>query len=220
VPLVLGALLLVAALAVGLVFLSSDQARARVPDLTGLDAVVATERLERMRLTSRIRYRPDPAPRGRVLATDPPEGEAVDQGETVALVVSAGPDTTAVPAVRGVRRDAAERRLRAAGFSVEVDEVRVADAARDGLAIGTDPPAGTALAPGATVRLEVGVSPEPPPATTSGTPRTQPPPPTGGPHPTQTHLPPPPPPPPPTPDPTALPPPETAPQTTVAPNSP
>ena len=145
IPLVLGAVLLVAALAVGFILLSSRQAGARVPDLAGVDSRTATQQLKELRLASEVRYRSDPAPEGSVLATDPPAGKTVGRGATVVMYVSAGPDTTAVPVVRGARRDEAERRLRAAGFAVDVDEVRVSDAGQDGVAIETDPPAGAEL---------------------------------------------------------------------------
>jgi TIR domain/PASTA domain len=210
IPLVLGAVLLVAALAVGFILLSSRQAGARVPDLAGVDSRTATQQLKELRLASEVRYRSDPAPEGSVLATDPPAGKTVGRGATVVMYVSAGPDTTAVPVVRGARRDEAERRLRAAGFAVDVDEVRVSDADQDGVAIGTDPPAGAELPQGASVHLKVGASPEPP-TTASGDSRTEPTPPTSAPHPTPTATPTQPP----TPTPTQLPPPSTGPQPTL-----
>ena len=211
IPLVLGAVLLIGVLAVGFILLSSRQAEARVPDLAGVDSRTATQQLKELRLASEVRYRSDPAPEGSVLATDPPAGKAVGPGATVVVYVSAGPDTTAVPVVRGARRDEAARRLRAAGFAVDVDEVRVSDADQDGVAIATDPPAGAELPQGASVHLKVGASPEPPPTTTSGDSRTEPTPPTSAPHPTPTATPTQPP----TPTPTQLPTPSTGPQPTL-----
>jgi len=212
--LVLGAVVLVAVLAVGFTVLAGGQAEAEIPDLVGTDSRTATEGLEGLRLVPEVRYRPDPAPEGRVLATEPPAGSTRAEGETVVLYVSAGPDTTAVPVVRGAKRDEAERRLRAAGLSVDLDEVPVSDADQDGVAIGTDPPAGTALPPGASVHLRVGVSPKAPPDPTTDTRRPHPTPPTSHPLPTPTPFPPPP-----TPTPTEIPPPS-FPQTTVGPASP
>jgi len=148
------------ALAVAVTILAPRQAQAEVPFLAGDDTQVATDRLQRSELAYQVRLRPDKAPKGRVVATDPPAGTRLSRGAVVIVYVSSGPKTVAVPKVNGKKADDAERLLRDAGFLVK--EVPVEDASeKDGTAIGTDPPAGTDLAEGSAVKLKVSASGKP-----------------------------------------------------------
>ena len=45
---------------------------------------------------------------GKVIRTDPPAGDKIDEGSTVTIVVSSGPELTAVPSVIGMAADAAK----------------------------------------------------------------------------------------------------------------
>jgi eukaryotic-like serine/threonine-protein kinase len=114
----------------------------------------ATERLKSAKLLYEIRSRPDTAPKGTVLETEPPAGTRLARGDIVVVYDSSGPSGVAVPSVRGKQKDEAKRLLGAAGFAVK--EVPVSDAdEEDGVVIGTDPSAGSLLPEGSTVKLKV-----------------------------------------------------------------
>jgi beta-lactam-binding protein with PASTA domain len=152
----LGAIVLIVAIAI----LAPRQAQAEVPSVAGNTRQAATEQLARSKLTYEVRARPDKAPKDTVLATDPPAGTRLTPGDVVIVYVSSGPKEVAVPKVKGKEKDDAKRLLQGAGFIVK--EVPVTDAPeKDGIAIETDPPAGTHLAEGATVKLKISTSGKP-----------------------------------------------------------
>jgi beta-lactam-binding protein with PASTA domain len=159
----LAAVLLVAiALVVAIDLIARRQALAEVPNLAGSTTQSATERLKRSKLPFEIRSRPDTASKGTVLETEPPAGTTLARGEVVVVYVSSGPSGVAVPPVSGKQEDEAKRLLRAAGFTVK--EVPVPDAdEEDGVAIGTDPPAGSLQPKGSTVKLKVSARGKPVP---------------------------------------------------------
>jgi serine/threonine-protein kinase len=85
---------------------------------------------------------------------DPAPGVAVPRGSTVALTVSEGPPRVAVPDVRGLDADLAQRLLAAAGIAVaSVDTV--AGVLPEGLAAGTAPAARDSVAAGSAVILHL-----------------------------------------------------------------
>ncbi len=162
-PQKLAAVLLVAiALVVAIDLIARRQARAEIPDLAGSNTQAATERLRSAKLLYEIRSRPDTAPKGTVLETEPPAGATLARGDVVVVYVSSGPSGVAVPSVRGKQKDEAKRLLDAAGFAVK--EVPVSDAdEEDGVVIGTDPSAGSLLPEGSTVKLKVSARGKPVP---------------------------------------------------------
>jgi beta-lactam-binding protein with PASTA domain len=162
-PRKLAAVLLVAiALVVAIDLIARRQARAEIPDLAGSNTQAATERLKSAKLLYEIRSRPDTAPKGTVLETEPPAGTTLARGDVVVVYVSSGPGGVAVPSVRGKQKDEAKRLLGAAGFAVK--EVPVSDAdEEDGVVIGTDPSAGSLLPEGSTVKLKVSARGKPVP---------------------------------------------------------
>jgi len=159
----LAAVLLVAiALFVAIDLIARRQARAEIPDLAGSNTQAATERLKSAKLLYEIRSRPDTAPEGTVLETEPPAGTTLARGDVVVVYVSSGPNGVAVPSVGGKQKDEAKRLLGAAGFAVK--EVPVSDAdEEDGVVIGTDPSAGSLLPKGSTVKLKVSARGKPVP---------------------------------------------------------
>jgi eukaryotic-like serine/threonine-protein kinase len=66
------------------------------------------------------RYDEDAAA-GLVLGQDPAPGETLRRGDTVAVVVSRGPEPVEVPNVRGLRAGEAVAELEALGFEVEIE---------------------------------------------------------------------------------------------------
>ena len=159
----LAAVLLVAiALVVAIDLIARRQARAEIPDLAGSNTQAAAERLKSAKLLYEIRSRPDTAPKGTVLETEPPAGTTLARGDVVVVYVSSGPSGVAVPSVRGKQKDEAKRLLGAAGFAVKEVPVSGADE-EDGVVIGTDPSAGSLLPKGSTVKLKVSARGKPVP---------------------------------------------------------
>jgi eukaryotic-like serine/threonine-protein kinase len=90
---------------------------------------------------------------GRVFDQDPPEGERVEQESTVVIVVSSGKAKTTVPDVVNETRDDAVAALTAANLDVSVSEVYSEKPV--GVVTGQSPGAGTRLAEGETVFINV-----------------------------------------------------------------
>jgi len=92
---------------------------------------------------------------GRVIRSEPGEGEKVDEGSTVALFVSSGADVVTVPDVRGMKKDDAVKQLEGEGVqvgTVEVDHDPDIDADR---VTKTDPAIGDEVARDSKVTLYV-----------------------------------------------------------------
>jgi beta-lactam-binding protein with PASTA domain len=98
-------------------------------------------------------------PEGRVVSQDPLGGTEAEEGSTVTIDVSAGPDPISVPDLSGKSLEFARSKLTKAGFEVDVER-RPSRSVRRGRVIETDPPAGAALDPGATVTLLVSAGTE------------------------------------------------------------
>jgi serine/threonine-protein kinase len=125
-----------------------------LPGLGNADAAAAQAQLDRLGLRYRVERQPSRSvPEGRVVATSPAAGSAVADQE-VRLVVSSGPPRVDVPAVDGVGFAQARRRLAARGLAAERLNV-FADGVARGLVVGTDPPAGSSLEQGSTVKVQV-----------------------------------------------------------------
>jgi eukaryotic-like serine/threonine-protein kinase len=63
-----------------------------------------------------------PSPAGVIISQSPGAGASLSPGDTVTVVVSLGPEFTAVPDVRGLATDVARQRLENLGFSVRIVE--------------------------------------------------------------------------------------------------
>src|SRR5690606_39195390 len=101
----------------------------------------------------------DDVEEGRVCETDPPAGESISRGDTVELIISAGPEAVEVPDVVGQSYEEAEAALEEAGLSVEREEQETTEE-EPGTVLEQDPAAGEEAAPGDTVTLTVAVEPE------------------------------------------------------------
>ena len=104
----------------------------------------------------------DSAPAGTVVRTDPPEGEAVRKGGTVALVVSRGPLLRTVPeGLVGAPAPDARAALEAAGFTVPDDVPAHSDSVGEGLVIQVSAEPGASLPFGTEVTLTVSLGTAP-----------------------------------------------------------
>ena len=148
-----GAVLLL--LLVGVVvwlLLASNDTKA-VPAVQGLPLEQAVQRLESAGFEVDIANEPSDAPSGPVFAQDPAAGTDADEGSTVQLTVSSGPDTVAVPNAVGLAEAEARDRLVAAGFQVE--STGVFSEREPGTVASQTPAAGAEANPGSTVSIEV-----------------------------------------------------------------
>ena len=119
--------------------------RCSCPTVLGKDQAAAEAILEDAGLEVAVKVGGrTPKPEGTVLEQFPPAGDEVDEGSTVTITVSLGPDTVEVPDVAEQPAKQARRALEEAGFRVREDQ-RPSSTVRAGLAIGTEPPAGTEL---------------------------------------------------------------------------
>ncbi|MBW3652583.1 MAG: Stk1 family PASTA domain-containing Ser/Thr kinase [Actinobacteria bacterium] len=97
--------------------------RVQVPNVVGSSISVATQRLQSEGFeVVPVRDNSD-KPRNSVIGQDPGAGTTADEGSRVTITVSDGPSIVSVPAVVGDTRNAARRKLTAAGFEVEEERV-------------------------------------------------------------------------------------------------
>ncbi|HZB70942.1 MAG TPA: Stk1 family PASTA domain-containing Ser/Thr kinase [Acidimicrobiales bacterium] len=131
-----------------------------VPDVVGQTQEVAEAQLRDAGLEPVVEGVTDPAPPGEVLAQDPAAGRDVDEGSSVTLRVSTGPEQRAIPDVVGSSEEEARFTLAAAGFEVgEVTEEQ--DDADPGTVLRQSPQPGGQVDVGSAVALVVSSGPPP-----------------------------------------------------------
>jgi eukaryotic-like serine/threonine-protein kinase len=132
-----------------------------VPALYGMDVESAQRSLAEVGLrlgvvTELASMRTDS---GRVMAQEPLPDQQLRPGADVALAISTGPPTVRVPPVTGLGAASARDLLEAAGFEVELREVRSGQVAR-GRVLRTEPEVGTEVRLPASLTVLVDVGPE------------------------------------------------------------
>ena len=129
-----------------------------VPTVAGKDEPTARSEIEAARLvvgTVATEASPTVA-EGLVIRTDPAGGAQVEEGDTVNLFLSGGPDTITVPNVVGLTEDRAISTLEAQGFDVSKVTAVQADSLEDeGNVVGISPGEGEQAAPSSPIRLQV-----------------------------------------------------------------
>lgn len=132
--------------------LDSTPGPKRLPRLIGMTIAEAEKLLKNLGLGASTDHRPDPGPVGIVLAQEPKEGTPIDGLAQVGLTLSAPPvDLREIPDVLGLTGKEADKRLRAAGF--EVDLTSVQDPSAGSGVIGQKPSALTLAPPGSVVTI-------------------------------------------------------------------
>ncbi|MDZ7676235.1 MAG: Stk1 family PASTA domain-containing Ser/Thr kinase [Acidimicrobiales bacterium] len=134
-----------------------------VPDVSGRTAEEAAGILTQAEFNVAQRQEASATvPEGTVIGTDPPADTVLQLGETVTLVVSAGPEQVIVPGVTEKTEDTARTELETAGFNVEVTETSLVPGdPDDGRVLSQVPPADESADRGSTVTIEVGRATEP-----------------------------------------------------------
>jgi beta-lactam-binding protein with PASTA domain len=132
-------------------FLTRGDDKSTVPNVIGLRAPAATERIRDRDLEALPRTGQSNRPSGVVFAQRPGAGTQLDEGQTVTISVSSG--RRAVPDVTGLPLAQARQRLEAAGFQTEVR--RVASSRPRGIVADQEPLPGVTAVRGTTIRLSV-----------------------------------------------------------------
>ncbi|MGH9136788.1 MAG: PASTA domain-containing protein, partial [Acidimicrobiales bacterium] len=158
-------------------FVNPDTQTAEIPDVAGMTVGQARQALEQagfIAITERREQNDDVAD-GRVIRTEPGEGEEISVQETVTLVVaspgsggaaSTEQGTVEVPYVIESSEATARDRITSAGLEVEVIYADVDPGSQwDGNVMDQSPSQGSAADEGDVVTITVGRAPEPPPQT-------------------------------------------------------
>jgi beta-lactam-binding protein with PASTA domain/tRNA A-37 threonylcarbamoyl transferase component Bud32 len=136
----------------------SAPAKVAVPSVAGKDEATARSEIEAVGLkVGDVATEASPSvAEGQVIRTDPAGGAQVEEGSTVGLFVSAGPDTITVPNVVELSEERAISTLEAAGFNVDNISSVPADSLEDeGTVIGVSPAEGSQASPNAPIRLQI-----------------------------------------------------------------
>ncbi len=154
--------LLAAGVAALVAFALTRPSQVAVPDVIGQNVDQATQILDGKGFNVAIKAVPSAAPRNQVVEQDPIPtdrgGGKAEEGSTVTLSVSSGPAIVAVPSVTNLNEADATKRLEKAGFKVNVVQ-QYSNSVPRGLAIGTDPSAGTQLSTTQPVNLLISRGP-------------------------------------------------------------
>jgi eukaryotic-like serine/threonine-protein kinase len=137
---------------------SSGQAQASVPDVTGLKVDAARRVLTTAGLTPKTEVVQSDKPAGLVISQDPQAGQKAAKNAEVLLSVSKGPSQVAVPDLQGQTVEQATKALSGVGLTARV--IRVASSDPEGTVIAQDPARGQKVKPGTAVRLNVSLGPQ------------------------------------------------------------
>ena len=124
-----------------------------VPGVVGLQIDDAVTELQADGFKVQIVRQANDKPAGIVFGQDPAADRNADEGSTVRVLVSNGPDAVTVPNAVGLGQSDARSRLVDAGFTVTTAQVFSDQPA--GEVVAQDPAAGEKAAPGTKVRLNV-----------------------------------------------------------------
>jgi serine/threonine-protein kinase len=123
-----------------------------VPNVQGMKVDRATAKLEKEGLRTRVEFeKSDTIDKGLVISTDPPDGEFVDEGTRVLLLVSGGKRLVAVPPLKG--GTLAEARAALDAVQLEIEPVPRESTEEKNQVLSTDPPADTRMPVGRTVTV-------------------------------------------------------------------
>jgi serine/threonine-protein kinase len=152
------------------VVVSSGKNKKAVPDVSGSELADAANELGQAGFkTKTSREASSSVDSGKVIRTDPPAGDRVDEGSTVTIIVSSGPEQTSVPNVLGMTAEQAKAEIEGAGFVFRQGGTAPSNASDDGKVVAQNPSGGTKAEKGATVTVTIGkASVLPSTTTTSG----------------------------------------------------
>ena len=161
VALVVAALFAIAVIALIAVAIFGTSSSASVPDVTGYTEEAAREAIEAAgyvvgEVTEE--YSSDTVS-GRVIRTDPEANTALDEGETVNIVISLGAEKGTVPDLSGMTAEEAQQAIEDAGFVASFGGNENSDATENTVS-SQDPVANTEADKGTTVTYWISIGPE------------------------------------------------------------
>src|SRR4051794_12978319 len=137
---------------------SAGPGEATVPGVAGQPRADAERALRAAGFKTDVRTQSDDSvPKGRVIATSPPENSQLEKGRTVVLIVSTGPPQVKVPDVTGKGEDTARGTLQGVGLTADVTEEQSAE--DPGTVLRQTPAGGTRVRKGSSVALVVAKAP-------------------------------------------------------------
>jgi beta-lactam-binding protein with PASTA domain len=138
-------------------FLHGRRGDVEVPSINGVSVEQARDLLRARDLLLTLQAeRSDPAvPAGKVGGQVPLPGSRAPRGTAIQAFVSSGASAVAIPTLAGARPDDAVEQLRNRKLAAGHRRDEASDTIAAGLVIGTDPPAGRAVAPETDVTLIV-----------------------------------------------------------------
>ena len=153
-------LLLLALIGIGIgAYVLLTPKKVAVPDVVGRKSATAAQILQNQGFEVNVEnVRSDDVPADRVTTQRPQPKQEADEGSTVTIIVSSGPGDATIPFVRGSPQDEATKKLKAAGFKVDVRKEYNEDVAK-GKVIETSPAEGQQLTRGTSVTLVVSRGP-------------------------------------------------------------
>jgi len=153
---IVAAVLLALGLGIGVWYINSGQFT-KVPLLTAKTEAQARDRLEAAGLeVGQVKHQySDTFKRGTVISTNPEPGARIRSNDSVALVVSDGPETVKVPDVHGYRLDKARAVLKNSGLEPGMVTREFSQDVPGGFVVGTTPDAGTRRHSGSAIALIV-----------------------------------------------------------------
>ncbi|MDQ3107031.1 MAG: Stk1 family PASTA domain-containing Ser/Thr kinase, partial [Actinomycetota bacterium] len=147
-----------------------------VPDVVGSDAADAANQLGQAGFkTKTSREASASVDTGKVIRTDPTPSTRIDEGSTVTIFVSSGPEQTSIPNVLGMTAEQAKAEIEGAGFVYRSGGTAPSNASDDGKVVAQNPAGGAKADKGATVTVTLGkasIVPTTAPSTTTSSPST------------------------------------------------
>ncbi|MCE3555547.1 Stk1 family PASTA domain-containing Ser/Thr kinase [Pseudonocardia sp. RS11V-5] len=139
------------------IFVGTGPAAATVPALSGKTTDEASALLQQRGLKlgeQSTQETSDSSLVGKIISSSPAAGVDAPGGSAVSVVVGTKQTTVAVPDVTGQSADQAKQTLANSGFT-SVQTQNVDGGGQDGSVVGTNPAAGTKVAPGTTITLQI-----------------------------------------------------------------
>jgi serine/threonine-protein kinase len=139
------------------IYVSTGPPQTTVPSVVGEQVDKALSDLQEAKLKGKTQRVDSDKPEGEVVSQTPKAGASIDEGSTVTIKVSKGPQPIGVPNVVGLTFESAQSTLLARGFAVfrkdvESDEPK-------GIVVDQSPEADTFQAPRTTITLSVSKGP-------------------------------------------------------------
>ena len=156
-------LLLLAALAALAWFMLSGGAEVDVPDVVGQTERQAIQKLENLGLAAEVESQRSDAPRGDVFDQDPDPGATLEEGDTVTIFVSSGPQKVTVPDLTGMTEKDAKEELEARELELGNKTTEYSETVEEGRIIEHAPAADERVLPGTEVDIVVSDGPAPVP---------------------------------------------------------